>query len=173
MAEVKKWGFKHMKKVRSKKSLRLWALIMFLLVFLASNSCSHILILNRENEEKLKAQYTAEITLGRIEAQLNKYLSKTELMKQVLEYGTTISDEQFYTMAAFMEHERGALEGIGLASDGVLTQYYAADGTTDISGADFLKMMCIKRTRSCQKNQKHIQLSKCRGQKMRNPGCWY
>ena len=152
-----------MKKVRSKKSLRLWALIMFLLVFLASNSCSHILILNRENEEKLKAQYTAEITLGRIEAQLNKYLSKTELMKQVLESRATISDEQFYTMAAFMGHERGALEGIGLASDGVLTQYYAADGTADISGADFFENDVYKKNAQLSEKSKEYTIVEVQG----------
>ena len=152
-----------MKKVRSKKSLRLWALIMFLLVFLASNSCSHILILNRENEEKLKAQYTAEITLGRIEAQLNKYLSKTELIKQVLESRATISDEQFYTMAAFMGHERGALEGIGLASDGVLTQYYAADGTADISGADFFENDVYKKNAQLSEKSKAYTIVEVQG----------
>ena len=146
-----------MKKVWTKRKTRVLGLIVFFIVFLVSNGCSHILILNRENEEKLKAQYTAEITIGRIEAQLNKYLSKTELIKQVLESGATISDEQFYTMAAFMQHERGALEGVGLAPDGVLTQYYAAEGIPDITGTDlFTDSECRDNANLAKESGKYV-----------------
>ena len=53
----------------------------------------HLQIMNRINEEKLKATYTAEATVRRIEAQINKYLSKSDLLKQIIESESTISDE--------------------------------------------------------------------------------
>ena len=146
-----------MKKVRTKKSARIWAMTVFLIVFLASNGITHIMIYNHEQEEKMNAQYTAEITIGRIEAQLNKYLSKTELMKQVLESGATVSDAQFYTMAEFMAHEQDALEGVGLAPGGVLTQYYAIKDVPDISGMDlFTDSECKDNANLAKETQKYV-----------------
>ncbi|MFQ9346701.1 MAG: hypothetical protein ACLR2O_16345 [Coprococcus sp.] len=58
--------------------------------------------MNRINEEKLKATYTAEATVRRIEAQINKYLSKSDLLKQIIESGSTISDEHFTELSGFM-----------------------------------------------------------------------
>ena len=146
-----------MKKVRTKRTARIWSVIVFLIVFLATNGGMHVMILNHENEEKLKAEYTAEITIGRIEAQLNKYLSKTELIKQVIESGATVNDEQFYLMAGFMEHESGALEGIGLAPDGVLTQYYAGEQIPDITGADlFADSECRDNANLAKESKKYV-----------------
>ena len=57
----------------------------FLAVFLLLTGFAHVLMLNQKNGERLKAAYTAETTVRRIEGQLNKYLAKSELLKNIVE----------------------------------------------------------------------------------------
>lgn len=60
-------------------------ILVFIVMFIGINCAVHLQIMNRINEEKLKATYTAEATVRRIEAQINKYLSKSDLLKQIIE----------------------------------------------------------------------------------------
>ena len=56
----------------------------FFILFLVLNSYTHISILNHKNEEQMKAEYTAQATVRRIEAQLNNYLSKSTLLNHII-----------------------------------------------------------------------------------------
>lgn len=58
-----------MKKQINKKTLRLRTFLVFTLILLAALGCMHLLHSYQEKEEKLKASYTAEFTIRRIESQ--------------------------------------------------------------------------------------------------------
>ena len=47
-------------------------MLVFLVMFLIINGAVHIQVLHHKNEEELKATYTAEATVCRIESQLNR-----------------------------------------------------------------------------------------------------
>ena len=67
------------------KSIIRRSVIVFVLIFIIVNGFVHLQILNQKNEEKLKAAYAAESTVRRIESQLNKYLAKADMLKQLIE----------------------------------------------------------------------------------------
>ena len=46
--------------------------------------------------------YTAEITVHRIEAYLNQYISTSDLLKEIIEADKVMDDTQFNTLAEFM-----------------------------------------------------------------------
>lgn len=70
-------------------------MLVFLVMFLIINSAVHVQVLHHKNEEKLKATYTAEATVRRIESQLNRYLAKSDLLKRIIEQSCTLSDKEF------------------------------------------------------------------------------
>ena len=84
-----------MKKQINKKTLRLRTFLVFTLSLLAALGCLHLLHSYQEKEEKLKASYTAEFTIRRIESQLNRYLAESDLMKRLLESDYEINEEHF------------------------------------------------------------------------------
>ena len=72
-----------------------YTVLVFLVMFLIINDAVHVQVLHRKNEEKLKATYTAEETVRRIELQLNRYLAKSDLLKRIIEQSCTLSDKEF------------------------------------------------------------------------------
>ena len=66
------------------KIMRLRAVLVFCVTFFITVGCIYLVNLNQEKREKLKASYTEETTVGKVEAQLNKYLSESELMKKLI-----------------------------------------------------------------------------------------
>lgn len=65
-----------MKSKKSLKSMKIKTVIVFVVVFIIINSFAHVQIWNHKKEEQYKAAYTAEVTMRRIESQLNKYLAR-------------------------------------------------------------------------------------------------
>ena len=59
------------------------------------NDAVYVQVLHHKNEEELKATYTAEATVRRIESQLNRYLAKSDLLKRIIEQSCTLSDKEF------------------------------------------------------------------------------
>ena len=52
-----------------------------MLPFVISPSVAHLIQRSQENREKLKASYTAESMIRRIESQLSRYLENSEFSK--------------------------------------------------------------------------------------------
>lgn len=77
--------------VKSKRYTVLVCLVMFLII----NDAVHVQVPHHKNEEELKATYTAEATVSRIESQLNRYLAKSDLLKRIIEQSCTLSDKEF------------------------------------------------------------------------------
>ena len=71
-------------KIINKKAMRLWTGLVFVATFILILICSYLLNLNQKKDEELKAVYTTDTTVNRLEAQLNKYLSESNKEKSVL-----------------------------------------------------------------------------------------
>ncbi len=127
----------NLKKV--KKSRKLRAFIVFLLTFLVAIIVCYFLNENQEKQEKLKARYTAESTISRVESQLNKYLAESNLIKHILESGKEIDDEQFAQLSKYMQTQEGVLEAHEIAKDGIVSQVYPLKGNEMALGLDMLE----------------------------------
>lgn len=95
--------------------------------------------LNQEKREKLKASYAAETTVGKVEAQLNKYLSESELMKKLIEEKHEITDEEFSELSQLMQDENYVISAHELAKDGAVSQVYPLEGNEQAIGLDILR----------------------------------
>ena len=113
-------------------------ILVFIVMFIGINCAVHLQIMNRINEEKLKATYTAEATVRRIEAQINKYLSKSDLLKQIIESESTISDEHFTELSGFMMADDDVIDVIELAKGGTVSSVYPLSGNEEAMGLDML-----------------------------------
>ena len=84
-----------MKHPTPQKKIKHRTLGVFALVFALLLAVLALLNHGLVKQEKLKAAYTAESTVANIEAQLNRYLAESELLKNVVESGYAINDKDF------------------------------------------------------------------------------
>lgn len=90
-------------------------------------------------EEKDRAQYTAEAATRRVEAQINKYLVVTDALKNLVENGYEISGEDFGIMSEFMMDDGGVIEVIEYARDGIISDTYPLEGNEEVIGLNLLE----------------------------------
>ena len=88
-----------MDKKKDKKIIRIRAGLVFLVTLLLVFDCTFLVNRYQQKREKLKAAYTAESTISRIEVQLNRYLAESDLVKKSIEEGLMISEKQFATLS--------------------------------------------------------------------------
>ena len=119
--------------------LKLKAFAVFVIVFILINGIAHMQILSQKNEEKLKASYTAEATVRRLESQLSKYLVKSDMLKKMIESGENLDTDRFQKWAAYLLDDQGVLKAIELAPDGIVTQIYPLKGNKQAMGLDMLE----------------------------------
>ena len=84
---------------KSTKRIRLRALAVFALVFVLANGLVHMQTMNHKQREQLKATYTAEATVSRIESQLAQYLVRSNLIKQVVRENGGVGEEDFVKLS--------------------------------------------------------------------------
>ena len=120
------------------KQIRVLAVLLMLLVFLVLNSMAHLQIQHQKNEEQLAATYTAEATVRRIEAQLNRYLSRSDILKNIIESGVDVSDEDFENLSSYMLDSDGIIQALELAPDGVVNQVYPLQKNEQAIGLDLI-----------------------------------
>lgn len=128
-----------MKRKMNRKLVRQRTAIVFVLAFLLILMCIYLLNRSQEKEEKLKAGYTAESTIGRVESQLNKYLAESDLIKKTIESGYKIDEESFAKLSELMRDDSGVIEANELAKDGVVNQAYPLEGNEEAIGLDMLQ----------------------------------
>ena len=109
-----------MDKKKDKKIIRIRAELVFLVTLLMVFGCTFLINQNQQRREQLKAAYTAESTISRIEVQLNRYLAESDLVKKSIEEGLTISDEQFATLSRLMQDEDDIIKVHEIAKDGIV-----------------------------------------------------
>ena len=125
-----------MKKEYNLKKIRLQMVVFFLIAFMVISSVAHLQLLHHKNEEELKATYTAEATVRRIESQLDQYLAKSDMLKQIIEASYTLDDEQFEKLTEFMIADSLVVEAVELAPGGVVSNVYPLEGNEEASGLD-------------------------------------
>ena len=121
------------------KTMKLRAAAVFLATLLVTMGCVFQLNQSQEKQARLKAAYTAESTVNMVESQLNKYLMESDLMKNVVESGYDIMDEQFNQLAALMQNENEVIEAYEMAKDGTVNQIYPLEGNEAAMGLDMLE----------------------------------
>ena len=99
--------FIQMNKKVDKKGLAVRTGVVFVIVLLLSSICFRFMYQNQEKEGKLNATYTAEATVRKVETQISRYLENSDLFKNIISSGCSISDEHFAELAGFMKCYRG------------------------------------------------------------------
>ena len=128
-----------MDKKKDKKIIRIRAGLVFLVTLLLMLGCTFLVNQNQQKREKLKAAYTAESTISRIEVQLNRYLAESDLVKKSIEEGLTISDKQFATLSRMMQDEDNIIKVHEIAKDGIVSQIYPMEGNEDVIGLNMIE----------------------------------
>ena len=128
-----------MDKKKDKKIIRIRAGLVFLVTLLLMLGCTFLVNQNQQKREKLKAAYTAESTISRIEVQLNRYLAESDLVKKSIEEGLTISDKQFATLSRLMQDEDNIIKVHEIAKDGIVSQIYPMEGNEDVIGLNMIE----------------------------------
>ena len=127
------------KRNMKRKYIRLKTTLVFIFIFLAVWCVIWIINQSQERREKLKATYTAESTVSRVESQLSKYLAESDLMKRIVEKEYDIDNEQFDKLAELMQEDEDVIEARELAEDGVVSRIYPMEGNEAAMGLDMLQ----------------------------------
>ncbi|WP_432628079.1 ATP-binding protein [Brotaphodocola sp.] len=128
-----------MKKKTDQKTIRMRAILVFGIAFLTVMGASVLLNQNQEKEERLKAVYTAESTVSRVESQLNRYLAESDLMKKMVESGLEVDSSQFALLSQFMQDEKNVIEAHEIAKDGIVNLVYPLKGNEASVGLNMLE----------------------------------
>lgn len=113
-----------MNKLKYKKKIWTQSLIVFIATFLAVYFWMFWINQNQKKQEELKAAYTAESTISRIEAQLNRYLAESELIQKAIENGHILSDGEFSVLCRLMQDNDTVIKVHEIAKDGIVSQVY-------------------------------------------------
>ncbi len=113
--------------------------LVFVLVFALLLAVLALFNRNLRAQEQLKAAYTAESTVANVEAQLNRYLAESDLLKNIVESGYTISSRDFSSLSELMADEDGVIKAVELAPGGIVQSVYPLDGNVDAIGLNMLQ----------------------------------
>ena len=128
-----------MKTKLTQKQIRFQALLLFFITFFLVELCAGFLYQNQLKEAKLKADYTAQTTIGRVKSQLNHYLAESNLMKHMIEAGYTVNDEEFSVLSSLMQDDQNVIKAHELAKDGIVTLIYPMRGNEAALGLNTLE----------------------------------
>ena len=128
-----------MKTKLTQKQIRFQALLLFFITFFLAELCAVFLYQNQLKEAKLKADYTAQTTIGRVKSQLNHYLAESNLMKHMIEAGYTVNDEEFSVLSSLMQDDQNVIKAHELAKDGIVTLIYPMSGNEAALGLNMLE----------------------------------
>lgn len=128
-----------MKDKIDKKVIRIRAALVFLTMFVIILGCTFLVNENQKKREQLKAAYTAESTISRVEVQLNRYMAESDLVKKSIEDGLMISDAQFAQLSRLMQDEDYIIKAHEIAKDGIVSQIYPIQGNENAMGFNILE----------------------------------
>ena len=128
-----------MKNKIDKKVIRIRAALVFLTMFGIIWGCTLLVNENQKKREQLKAAYTAESTISRVEVQLNRYMAESDLVKKSIEDGLMISDAQFAQLFRLMQDEDYIIKAHEIAKDGIVSQIYPIQGNENAMGFNVLE----------------------------------
>ena len=128
-----------MKTKLTQKQIRFQALSAVFYYIFSCRALRRFLYQNQLKEAKLKADYTAQTTIGRVKSQLNHYLAESNLMKHMIEAGYTVNDEEFSVLSSLMQDDQNVIKAHELAKDGIVTLIYPMSGNEAALGLNMLE----------------------------------
>ena len=125
-----------MERKTNRKTIKLRTALVFCVTFVVAVIFANILIQNQIKEEKLKATYTAESTVNRIESQLDQYLVASDFLKNIVENGNTLDDQTYSSLCKLLQDDAHVVEAFELAKDGKVSQIYPLERNEEAIGLD-------------------------------------
>ena len=125
-----------MERKTNRKTIKLRTALVFCVTFVVVMIFISILNQNQIKEEKLKATYTAESTVNRIESQLDQYLVASDFLKNIVESGNTLDDQTYSSLCKLLQDDAHVVEAFELAKDGKVSQVYPLEGNEEAIGLD-------------------------------------
>ena len=130
--------FSFYNKVMKNKYLIYRILIVFVVVTFVTNMAFVALQKNVVRQEKLKAEYTVNSTIDRVEVQLEAYIQKVNFLKKTIEAGIDLDDAYFKSIASRLYSEDSAIQAIELAPNGIVKNVYPIEGNEQAYGINLL-----------------------------------
>ena len=106
------------------KNLFYQILISFVLVSVLTNMACLFIRNSVIQQEKLKAEYTVNSTINRVEIKLESYIEKVGFLKKTIEAGIDVDDAYFESMASRLYGDDPAVKTIELAPNGIIQDVY-------------------------------------------------
>ena len=114
--------------------------------------CTFLVNENQKKKEELKAAYTAESTISRVEVQLNRYMAESDLVKKSIEDGLLISDDQLAQLSRLMQDEDNIIKAHEIAKDGIVSQVYPMEKNKNAIGLNMFEDPDRKKAARLAKN---------------------
>ena len=106
------------------KNLIYQILISFVLVSVLTNMACLFIRNSVIQQEKLKAEYTVNSTINRVEIKLESYIEKVGFLKKTIEAGIDLDDAYFESVASRLYGDDPAVKTIELAPKGIIQNVY-------------------------------------------------
>lgn len=106
------------------KNLIYQILISFVLVSVLTNMACLFIRNSVIQQEKLKAEYTVNSTINRVEIKLESYIEKVGFLKKTIEAGIDVDDAYFESVASRLYGDDPAVKTIELAPNGIIQNVY-------------------------------------------------
>ena len=106
------------------KNLIYQVLISFVLVSVLTNMACLFIRNSVIQQEKLKAEYTVNSTINRVEIKLESYIEKVGFLKKTIEAGIDVDDAYFESVASRLYGDDPAVKTIELAPNGIIQNVY-------------------------------------------------
>ena len=127
-----------MKSNRKKTSLNLRTALVFCLTMLLILIVFQMNHRVRKAQEKLQAAYAVESTMQRVDSLLGRYRAESDLMKNLIQSGYSLSDAEFAILSEQMQSSENVIKAHELARGGIVSQVYPAEGNEAAIGLDML-----------------------------------
>lgn len=113
-------------------------LIGFVLISVITNVVCLFIRNSVIQQEKLKAEYTVNSTIDRVEIKLESYIEKVGFLKKTIEAGIDLDDAYFESIASRLYGDDPAVKTIELAPNGIIQNVYPFKENQKAIGMDML-----------------------------------
>ena len=113
-------------------------LIGFVLISVITNVVCLFIRNSVIQQEKLKAEYTVNSTIDRVEIKLESYIQKVDFLKKTIESGIELDDAYFQSIASRLYGDDPAVKTIELAPNGIIQNVYPFKENQKAIGMDML-----------------------------------
>lgn len=133
-------------------------LISFVLVSVLTNMACLFIRNSVIQQEKLKAEYTINSTINRVEIKLESYIEKVGFLKKTIEAGIDLDDAYFESVASRLYGDDPAVKTIELAPKGIIQNAYPFKENQKAIGMNMLAEHERKETATLAKDTRKYTL---------------